>query len=406
MIFIGLISVALLAGGAAAAYFVFLAPESDVKKGNKVVFKPNTNPKPKKPRDEFIWPFYGYTKERTRYLPSKLEPPFKPIWRKTGQVLLEFSPVLAKGVLYLARNNGAIWALRTGNGDILWKKKVGELNAASPAYSEGRLFIGMLSRQVVALDARSGRTLWSWTAPSRIESSPVVVGNSVYMGSESGTLYALNARTGTIRWKFQVGAALKAAPAYADGKLYIGAYNGSMYAVKAKNGKLVWSTHTAGRSLGRSGNFYSSPAVGFGRVYAGNTDGKVYSFSTSDGQIAWSHGTGSYVYASPAVADVPGTKPSVYIGSYDGNFYALDARTGGVRWTHAAGGRISGAATVVGDVVYYANLPARRTDGLDVKTGKRVFKFKTGGFNPVISDGKRLYITGYSSLWGLIPRVR
>ena len=34
------------------------------------------------------------------------------------------------------------------------------------------------------------------------------------------------------------------------------------------------------------------------------------------------------VYGSPALAQVPGTPPTVYIGSYDEHLYALDARTG------------------------------------------------------------------------------
>ena len=76
-----------------------------------------------------------------------------------------------------------------------------------------------------------------------------------------------------------------------------------------------------------AGNFYATPAVAYGRVYIGNTDGNMYSFSAATGKLAWRRGTGSYVYASPAVAQVRDSKPTVYFGSYDGTFYALDART-------------------------------------------------------------------------------
>ena len=54
----------------------------------------------------------------------------------------------------------------------------------------------------------------------------------------------------------------------------------------------------------------------------------------------------------------------MFVGSYDGRFYALDARTGRVRWTYNAGGKISGSATVIGRVVYFADLGHRRTIGL------------------------------------------
>jgi outer membrane protein assembly factor BamB len=132
----------------------------------------------------------------------------------------------------------------------------------------------------------------------------------------------------------------------------------------------------------------------------------VYSFAASSGQLAWRHRTGSYVYAAPAVARVKGTPPTVYIGSYDKNFYALDARSGKVRWKFNAKGRISGAPTVIGRVVYFSELANKTTSGIDVRTGRRVFKLSSGAFNPAISDGQRLYITGYSSIFGLEPRKR
>ena len=145
-------------------------------------------------------------------------------------------------------------------------------------------------------------------------------------------------------------------------------------------------------------------AVKFGRVYLGSLDGRVYSFVARSGKLAWSHSTGNYVYGSPAVARAPGTGPTVYIGSYDGNFYALDARNGKERWKHNAGSKISGSPTIVGKVVYFANLGAKETSGLDVRNGKRVFKYPRGSFTPVISDGKRLYLTGYTTLYGFVPK--
>ena len=102
---------------------------------------------------------------------------------------------------------------------------------------------------------------------------------------------------------------------------------------------------------------------------------------------------------------MPGGKPTVYVGSYDGNFYALDARTGNVRWKYKRrAGKISGAATVVGDIVYFATCSRARTTGLGARTGRKVFRFGRGGFNPVITDGRNLFLTGYSSLTQLTPK--
>ena len=129
----------------------------------------------------------------------------------------------------------------------------------------------------------------------------------------------------------------------------------------------------------------------------------MYSFSAASGKLAWRRKTGSYVYASAAVAQVPGTKPTVYFGSYDGTFYALDARTGGTRWAFRDGGKISGAATVVGDLVYYSNWGHRNTSALWAKSGKRAWSSERGAFNPVVSDGQTIYVTGFSSVAAFEP---
>ena len=64
-----------------------------------------------------------------------------------------------------------------------------------------------------------------------------------------------------------------------------------------------------------------------------------------------------------------------------------------------------GAATVVGDIVYFGDLKSRTTTGLGARTGRKVFRFGRGGFNPVISDGRDLSVVGYASLSQLRPQA-
>jgi hypothetical protein len=56
---------------------------------------------------------------------------------------------------------------------------------------------------------------------------------------------------------------------------------------------------------------------------------------------------------------------------------------------------------VVGDLVFYSNLSRRSSAALGAATGKMVWSTGRGAFNPVISDGRRLYFLGYSSLFML-----
>jgi hypothetical protein len=138
-------------------------------------------------------------------------------------------------------------------------------------------------------------------------------------------------------------------------------------------------------------------------VYVGNTDGNVYSYAARDGDLAWRQGTGGYVYSSAAVTRVPGGEATVYVGSYDGTMYALDARTGGVRWRHQAEGKISGGIVVLGDLVFYSTLN-KHTTALGAHTGKKVWTIPRGAFNPVVSDGRGIFLNGMTNLYGIDGR--
>lgn len=354
------------------------------------------------------WPLYGYDEQRTRYLPTKrVKPPFDASeWSFQAGKLLEFSPIVARGSLYFQDKDALFYSLSADKGKVEYKKPIGALGAASPAYSHGVVFAVTLQRaagvdqgEALALRAKDGKLLWRFPLPGRSETSPIVVGSRVIVGSESGDIYALDRKTGKPDWQVHTDGAVKGGLALDDGVLYGANYAGQVFAIKASSGQYVWQSSTQGTSFGRGGPVYSTPAVAYGRIFLGSIDGRVYSFDESTGEVAWSHSTGDWVYAAPAVADTPKTDPTVYVGSKDQTFYALDAKTGEVRWQKDIGGVVLGAASVLGEVVYVAGLgPNVGTFGFDVKTGKQVFESEIGEYNPVISDGHRMYLTSSSGI--------
>jgi hypothetical protein len=59
---------------------------------------------------------------------------------------------------------------------------------------------------------------------------------------------------------------------------------------------------------------------------------------------------------------------------------------------------------VVGKTVYVSAIgPNIGTFGFDVKDGKKVFYNDQGEYNPVISDGKKIYLTGASTIRAFKP---
>src|SRR5262245_11464701 len=344
------------------------------------------------------WPTYGFDNARTRYLPTKaVKPPFKVAWTYDARHLMEYSPIAVDGVVYGIDNNGEAFALRAESGKQIWRRDVASLNASAPTYSDGRLYVSNLEPgQVQALKAQSGKIAWRQSLPGRTESSPLVVGNRVIAGCECGSVYAFNKRTGKELWSTSVGGTVKASPAFSNGTVYVGNYSGGMTALRASNGSVRWSATTNGR-------IYATAAVAFGRVYAGTVAGTMYAFDARTGSLDWSTGIGGYLYSAVTAAKTPGAPPSIYFGSYSGTVYALNARTGSQRWSASANGPVSGAGSMVGDVFYVGDLKTTQTFGLRARDGTLVFASRDGAYNPVISDGRLLYMTGYRVIYALKP---
>ncbi|HTP18194.1 MAG TPA: PQQ-binding-like beta-propeller repeat protein [Solirubrobacteraceae bacterium] len=371
--------------------------------------KPEPKPKPR-PTDD-PWPLYGYNLARTRLFPggAKLDPPLTVGWRFHDGALLEFPPVIYDNTLYFEDGHGWASALNSTDGRLIWHHRLGTLAAASPALDlrHNLVFFTLLSTtpgarepgngSVVAVSMRTGRVAWSHSLPAGSESSPLVHGLSVFLGDQGGTVYSFRTYDGHLNWTVRASGSVKGGVAFAHNTIYFGDYGARVHAVDAGNGRQVWSA-------GGGDSFYSTPAVAFGRVYIGSTSGAVYAFWANSGAVSWTASTGAYVYASPAVADVPGLGPTVYIGSYDGHLYAYNAETGGTRWSHEGGGRIDGSATVVGNVVYYSRLGSNTTAGLNWRTGAQVFSFPDGEFTPVITDGKVVFLIGYSTIYQMVPK--
>jgi len=395
--------------GAGAAFVLYRQHQSRNVHGSSTIEFVTTEPVAPRVREEgVLWPTYGYSASRTRFVPDvRLRPPFRTLWRYRAQSLLEFPPVIAYGRLYLTNNAGVAIAVNTKTGKRAWKHFEHRCAASSPTVHAHVVYATFLNRppcnasqkadgEVVAYAAGFGRVLWR-TRIGPSESSPLVANGRVYVGDWRGNVYALDVETGRIRWTYHTEGRVKGAVALAGNRLFVGSYDGHAYALDARNGHLLWRQGAQPR-LGSTGTFYATPAVSYGRVYIGSTDGKLYSFGAASGKLRWSHGTGGYVYGSAAV-----WRKRVYVGSYSKTFFCFDAATGDVLWTFKANGPISGSATIVDGVVYFATLK-RRTYGLDARTGKQLWIFPDGKYSPVVADKKRLYVVGYARMYGMVPR--
>src|SRR5258707_3541971 len=91
---------------------------------------------------------------------------------------------------------------------------------SSPAVVKGVVYVGTNSHRVVAYQATTGKLLWKVVTGGEVLSSPTVAGGVVYVGSADGHLYALKASTGQRLWRFPPGPGYSS-PALASGVLYL-----------------------------------------------------------------------------------------------------------------------------------------------------------------------------------------
>ena len=333
-------------------------------------------------------PEYGGGATRDRYVPGVKAPlpDGDPAWTFESRTLIEFPPAVDDGLLVFGVNSGRVYGLDAATGAVRWaRRQKGEI-ASSPAIAKERVYISSMDGMLTAY-GRGGTPRWRFsTGGSPIESSPLVVDGRVFVGAWNGTLYAVDARTGTADWTFAAAADIKGSAALAGGLVVFADYAGNVYAVDPATGAQRWR-YSGGQ------RFYGGPAVSGSTLVIGDVGGAVIALDTATGRELWRHGTTGYVYSTPAIAD--GT---VFVGSYSGTFEALALDDGSVKWSFDAGERISGSATVVGNVVYTAVLAKPgtppKTFGLDTATGKVRYTGDDGRYSPAVGAGVTLYLVG------------
>ena len=317
-------------------------------------------------------------------------------WAVRGAILLEFPPVVGRAPLFLLKNNGALYAINKRTGKVRWKRKLGYLAASSPAYSNGtrlrdgpRALRGDGAGRVVALSTpRTARTLWSRKLPSRTESSPVVRRGTVYFGTEDGTVYALARRTARCSGRYQAGGAVKGGLALDRRAALLRRLRGRVHAIRATSGRRIWTTGTLGARFGlASGRFYATPGGRLRpRLHRQHRRQRLLvlreqrqaRLAQEDRRVRLLLGRGRAVRRQA-----------------DG-LRRLLRRQASTRSTrdraralgHGAGGRISGGRDGRRRPRLLPDLETRTTTALGARTGRKVFEFAAGGFNPVISDGR------------------
>ena len=247
------------------------------------------------------WAYYGIT-------PARGTSGAKIKWRFQTQGTLISSPTVdSDGTVFVASMDGKVYALQPPSEagqpvKVRWtfasggRDDKGGFENAPAIDNEGTLYIAGNDGVLYALDTKSGKLKWSFDGVARAGYrtyaifSSVAVGpdRTIFFGGKNGDLYAVRERTGLFGtnaealWSYKLGPGIQSSPLLTnDGTLYIGDERGTLHAVRppqaGEQASAAWKFSTKGTLI-------SSPALGAdGTLYVGSMDGKLYAFNSSVG---------------------------------------------------------------------------------------------------------------------------
>ena len=316
---------------------------------------------------EVVWPMYGYDAARAAFAPFDLARRSGASGRSAARHLLEFPPAIAYGRLYFTNNFGV---------DVRGQHEDRQARVEVPtrplrrrlAGGGGRHRLPVVPEQAaVQQQGGAGRPGQGDRVRGRLREDPLadddrpdgelaaLAGDRVYVGDWRGRVWALDARTGRMLLDASRRRPIKGAVALAGGRLYVGSYDGHVYCARradgqARSGRRRRSTASAARHASTRRRRSPTGASTSARPTARSTRSARRAASCA-GRTA----TGGYVYASPAVWQ----RARASSARTAGGSTRFDAATGDVRWRSARTATISGSATVIGGVVYFATLEGR-----------------------------------------------
>ena len=214
-------------------------------------------------------------------------------------------PLVAAGLLYVAAENGYMYALDPETGDISdrgWRRPQGqppdlEPFVGGPAYDPINELVIVASEdgRLYDYDADTGESIWNqpFRAGAKIWSTPVVSNTVAYFGSHDNHIYAVDLATGEAVWDFETEGVVAGKPLVFDGMVLAGSFDKKLYALDAIDGTLRWQFEGE--------NWFWAGAVTNGEtIFAPNMDGYVYALDR-DGFLQWKYHVGDSIVSPPVL---------------------------------------------------------------------------------------------------------
>jgi outer membrane protein assembly factor BamB len=224
--------------------------------------------------------------------------------------------------------------------------------------------------------------IWQWSlggsVPAHKESEGII-----YMSSTDMHVYAVDSTTGKILWKFRSGGVIFGSADVFKDIVAFGTFDGYLYALDRKIGRELWRFKTGGQiSVG--------PTITDNSIFVGSKDGYMYCIG-HDGSLKWRFRTSDDVACAISFYE-----NRIFFGGFDYNLYCLDAKSGKELWRFRTGGEViyDSHTTVENGRIYFGSFD-NNVYCLDTETGREIWKARIGKYGitcPVVEMDGRFYV--------------
>lgn len=371
------------------------------------------------------WTQFRLGPENNAVLGGKLQA----AWRIETGAQISASPTVIDGVLYIGNNNGSLYAIDVGSGQVLWKARVtnplmsapliygdlvivGEGDPTSRTSSPSEpIMVGQGPSALIAFDRSDGSTRWQVPLSGSAMPTSAIIDGILVNHDGAGWINAIDPVTGARRYAHWIGSmsSMSAALPIGGGDFVTtGVGANAAWRLSAESGSVVWRSAF---SKGASGIGDCPPVSDGTRIYCDyvspvlpNTSTavgdlvveRVYALRVVDGALMWDVALESGSLPERNEAAIPLLANGLlYLGSAIAPYmHALDADSGILVWEMPTHGVVKGGVVEVDGTVYFGDLGGYLW-AVDAKTGHVIGdKFMHASFNvgsPIV-DGRTLII--------------
>ncbi len=210
--------------------------------------------------------------------------------------------------LYVATNDGHVYALHTDSGALRWMREVttGGYRVTRPSHVGDRV-VFVTTSQVTQYDRLSGEPIRRFNLRFPASSGNVSDGTHYYFGSLNRRFYSFDVQADFDTWKAGTNGSILSTPALFGEYLFVASDDGGVYACVAADKRFHWQTSTTGPN--------TADLVADERgVYVASRDRSLYSLNLVNGRVQWRTRLSGPLLVAPVV-----TPETAYqFESYDG----------------------------------------------------------------------------------------